>query len=130
MKLSEYIREHRLVAKYVGAIVIAVLVGVGSWLQGDPPSVATLKAMLSIVFVIAWLGLGALFNPERSQIPFSPSRMERTLLEGILVALAVGVVSWTPDDHPAVIAIAAVTASVVYFAARMLLDRFRANRSR
>ncbi len=125
MNVSEYIREHRLVAKYAGALVVAILAGVGSWVQGDPPSVATLKGMLSIVFVIAWLGLGGLFNAEGSQVPFSPSRMERTLLEGILLALAIGVVSWTPDDHPAVLVIAAVTASVVYFAVRMLLDRFR-----
>lgn len=130
MHFSDYVREHQLVRKYVGAIVIVLLVGVGSWLQGDPPSVATLKAMLSIVFVLAWLGLGALFNPERSQIPFSPSRMERTLLEGVLVALAIGVVSWTPDDHPAVLVVAAVVAAAVYFGARMLLDRFRSNRLR
>ena len=113
---SDYIRQHGLMRKYGLGLAVIGLAALASVLNGDPASLTTLKMMMAIPFAVAWTWLPTIFDPVRSRIPFTPSFVERTLIEGALLALAITIANWSPDYTPLrmVLSVAATTAA--YFA--------------
>ncbi|WP_156386037.1 hypothetical protein [Devosia sp. Root685] len=80
---SDYIRSHGLLRKYGWGLAIIALAGLASTLNGDPASLLTLKMMIAIPFAIAVAWLPTIFDPVRSRLPFTPSFVERSFLEGL-----------------------------------------------
>ena len=113
---SDYIREHGLLRKYGLGLAVLVFAAIGSILNGDPASLLTLKIMIAIPFAIAWTWLPTIFDPVRSRTAFTPSFIERTLLEGLLLALAINIVNWTPDYTPVRMIVTVAITAVAYFA--------------
>jgi drug/metabolite transporter (DMT)-like permease len=122
---SDYIRTHGLVRKYiVGALVLA-LAGVASVVNGDSGSVLTLKVVGAIPFAIAWICLPQLFDGVRSRTPFTPSFVERTALEGVLLGVAVVLVWWSAERQPLGILVSAAIGAILYFIVLSLLYRLK-----
>ncbi len=113
----DYIRAHKLPVKYGFGLLVFALAIIAGVINGDAPSVIALKASTAVPFAIAWLSLPQVFNAERSKHPFTPSFIERTLLEGLLIICAVGIAGWTPERQPLGMAVATVFGVAVYFAA-------------
>lgn len=119
----DYIRTHRLPAKYgFGAAALALAV-LASIINGDTAALTGLKTLAFVPIAIAWICLPQIFNPERSKRPFTASFIERTLLEGLVLMSAIGIVAWTPDRQPLGIAVAAVVGVAVYFGMISLVYR-------
>lgn len=112
---SDYIRSHDLVRKYGLGLAVIALAGIAGVLNGNPPSIITLKMMVAIPFAIAWTWLLGIFDPLRSRTPFTPSFIERTALEGLLLSLAITLANWTPDYSPLRMVVTVAATSVVYF---------------
>ncbi|UXN74617.1 hypothetical protein N8D56_05780 [Devosia sp. A8/3-2] len=125
---SDYIRTHRLVAKYGIGLLVLALAGVGGVLNGDQPSLIAFKVMAAIPVVIAWICLPQLYNPVRSRTPFTPSFIERTGLEAVILAIAIVLSSWTIDHQPLRSVLTALVGAVFYFGALSLIYGFIARR--
>ena len=124
----DYIRAHRLPAKYGFGLLIFGLAIFAAFINGDTAAVIGFKAMAAVPVVVAWICLPQLFNPERSRQPFTPSFIERTLLEGLLVMCAVGLAGWTPDRQPLGMAVAAVVGVAFYFGVISIIYSYIARR--
>ena len=125
---SEYIRAHGLVRKYAVAAFVLVFAGAASVFNGDSGSVLTLKVMGAIPFAVAWICLPQIYDPVRSRTPFTPSFVERTALEGLLLGVAVVLLWWTAERNPLGLLVPAAIAAILYFVTSSLL--YRANRNR
>lgn len=112
---SDYIRSHGLARKYGLGLAVIALAGIAGVLNGDPASIITLKMMIAIPFAIAWTWLPGIFDPVRSRTPFTPSFIERTALEGLLLSLAINLANWTPDYSPLRMVVTVTATTVVYF---------------
>lgn len=113
---SDYIRSHDLRRKYGIGVVLLALFALGSAINGGGAALVTLKIMAALPFAVAWVCLPQIYNPERSRTPFTPSFIERTALEGILIGAGIAIVNWSADSNPALIVLGALLAAVVYFA--------------
>lgn len=127
---TDYIRTHGLARKYGFGLGFLALAALGTALMGDPAPLVTFKTLLSIPLVIAYIGLGALFHPGRSRTPFTASFVERTLLEAVLLAIAVTGFSWAPDHAPLRTIVVAIVCVGAYFGSTIILARLRANSPR
>lgn len=112
---SDYIRQHGLVRKYALGFGVIALAALASVINGDSASLTTLKMMLAIPFAVSWAWLPTIFDPVRSRTPFTPSFIERTILEGLLLALAVVAANWTEDYTPLRMIVTVATTTGVYF---------------
>lgn len=112
---SDYIRQHGLVRKYALGFGVIALAALASVINGDSASLTTLKMMLAIPFALSWAWLPTIFDPVRSRTPFTPSFIERTILEGLLLALAVVAANWTEDYTPLRMIVTVATTTGVYF---------------
>lgn len=112
---SDYIRRHGLVRKYALGFGVIALAALASVINGDSASSTTLKMMLAIPFAVSWAWLPTIFDPVRSRTPFTPSFIERTILEGLLLALAVVAANWTEDYTPLRMIVTVATTTGVYF---------------
>lgn len=112
---SDYIRRHGLVRKYALGFGVIALAALASVINGDSASLTTLKMMLAIPFAVSWAWLPTIFDPVRSRTPFTPSFIERTILEGLLLALAVVAANWTEDYTPLRMIVTVATTTGVYF---------------
>ena len=110
----------------VGAFVLA-FAGVASVFNGDSGSVLTLKVLGAIPFAIAWICLPQLYDGVRSRTPFTPSFVERTALEGLLLGVAVVLLWWTAERQPLGILVPAAIAAILYFIVSSLLYRLKRN---
>lgn len=115
---SDYIRTHKLPVKYGFGVIALVLMIFASFINGDPPSLIGLKTLAAIPIAISWICIAQLYNPERSTQPFTPSFIERTLLEGVIIITAVGIAAWEPDRQPLDMFVSAVFGIALYFAVR------------
>lgn len=117
---SDYIRSHGLLRKYGWGLAIIALAGLASTLNGDPASILTLKMMIAVPFAIAVAWLPTIFDPARSRLPFTPSFVERSFLEGLLLALGVNIASWTPDYTPLRMVVTVTITTLIYFGLQSL----------
>ncbi|KFC71793.1 hypothetical protein FF80_00410 [Devosia sp. LC5] len=122
---QDYVRQHNLIRKYGFGLFLVVLAGIGSTLLGDHPSLVVLKVLVVIPIVMAFIFLPAIFDPTRSRTPFTPSFIERTALEGVLLAIAIAVFSWSPDSNVVRLLTVTIFVVMIYFGASMALARFR-----
>ena len=114
--LSSYVATHQLGRKYGLGLAFVALAALGSTLNGDSASLVTFKTMAAVPFAIAFAFMSQIYNPERSKTPFQPSFVERTMLEAVLLAMAITLVSWTPETHALRIIVMVVVTAAVYFA--------------
>jgi drug/metabolite transporter (DMT)-like permease len=124
---SDYIKTHGLVRKYVVGVIVLALAGVASVINGDSGSVLTLKVLGAIPFAVSWICLPQLYDGVRSRTPFSPSFVERTALEGLLLGVAVVLLWWTEERQPLGILVPAAFAAIIYFIVSSLLYRLKRN---
>ena len=120
---SDYIRTHDLRRKYGTGLLIVALFALRAMLNGGGGALVTLKILVGIPFAISWVFLGQIYNRERSNTPFTPSFVERTALEGVLLGAAVAVVNWTPASNPIAIVLSVLLAAMFYFGIRSVIYR-------
>lgn len=117
---SDYIRSHGLLRKYGWGLAMIAFAGLASALNGDPASLLTLKMLIAIPFAIAVTWLPVIFDPVRSRQPFTPSFIERSVLEGLLIALAINIASWSPDFSPLRLIVPVIITTLFYVGIRSL----------
>lgn len=124
---GDYIRTHKLPVKYGFGVIAFALMICASVINGDPASLIGLKALAAIPIAISWICIAQLYG-ELSNQPFTPSFIERTLLEGVTIIAAVGIASWEPDRQPLGMFVSAVFGIALYFAIRSAAYLFIARR--
>ena len=125
---DNYIRTNNLAMKYsLGIFAVAFMV-FASLINGDAASLVLLKALAALPVAISWICVAQLYNPERSTQPFTPSFIERTLLESVVIVAAVGIAAWYPDREPLGMIAAALFGIALYFAVRSAAYLFIARR--
>lgn len=114
-----------LLRKYGFGLVLVVLAAIGSTILGDALPLVVLKTMVAVPFAFAWISLPALFDAEGSRTPFTPSFIERTALEAVLLSLAIAIFAWSPEHDALRLVSISVFVAVVYFGAQSILRNFR-----
>lgn len=114
-----------LMRKYGLGLGLVVLTAIGSTVLGDPLSLVVLKTMVAVPFAFAWISLPSLFDADRSRTPFTPSFIERTALEAVLLSLAIAIFAWSPEHDALRLVSISVFVAVVYFGAQSILRNLR-----
>lgn len=124
--ISHYLKTHQLQPKYGLAIGVVLATAIVSKLLGDRNGIVLLKTMVAIPFATLYIILPAIFDPVLSTQPFTPSFIERAVLEAILAALAMALLLWSPVNHPAVLLGVSALAFLAYCGGRCLIARWTA----
>lgn len=122
--ISDYLRTHHLQRNYGLAIGVVLATALVSKLLGDRNGIVLLKTMVAIPFATLYIILPSIFDPVLSTQPFTPSFIERAVLEAILAALAMALLLWSPVNHPAVLIGVSALAFVAYCGGRCLIARW------
>lgn len=122
--ISDYLRTHHLQRKYGLAIGVVLVTALVSKLLGDRNGIVLLKTMVAIPFATLYIILPSIFDPVLSTQPFTPSFIERAVLEAILAALAMALLLWSPVNHPAVLIGVSALAFLAYCGGRCLIARW------
>lgn len=122
--ISDYLRTHPMQRKYGLALTLVLAAALVSKILGDRNGIVILKTMVAIPFATLYIILPSIFDPVRSNQPFTPSFIERVVLEGVLAALAMALLLWSPVNHPAVLLGVSALAFVAYCGGRCLIARW------
>ena len=125
---GDYIRTNNLAMKYGFGIFAVAFMVFASLINGDAASLVLLKALAALPVAISWICLSQLYNQERSNQPFTPSFIERTLLEGVVIVAAVGIAAWSPERQPWGMVGSAIFGIALYFGIRSAAYLFMAKK--
>lgn len=122
--ISDYLKTHQLQRKYGLAIAVVLAAALVSKLLGDRNGIVVLKTMVAIPFATLYIILPSIFDPVLSSQPFTPSFIERAVLEAVLAALAMALLLWSPVNHPTVLLGVSALAFLAYCGGRCLIARW------
>lgn len=114
-----YVKDHRLGRRYAAGLLLVLAVPLLLTLMGEPAAHIAIKTVASIPVVIALLSLPSIFG-DRSNIPLSPSFIERGALTGLILASWIAVLSWAPEMEPVRLFILVALGFATYFGLHML----------
>lgn len=100
LSYRDYIARHKLLLRYGMGLGIAAMAAASGLVIGGTPAIIVIKGMIGALFAIGTSAVPALFDPHTSRQPYSPSFVERTLLETLLLSLFVSCIIWQPLIDP------------------------------